>query len=373
MIKPLILSVLLGAAVLPCSAAEVEIEIDGNDAGRIYEGRGAVSAGASSELLIDYPEPYRSDILDYLFKPKFGAAFQHLKVEFGGGENSTCGAEASHAITKEELANPKTRGYEFWLMKEARKRNPDIILEGLPWTFPWYCKANNKQHRQEKCDKCNRSPFMCKDATDKVFTDESADWLVAWIEVAKRDWDLDVDWLVAAMNESGTDKEWVKRVRQKLDAKGFTKVKIQGPDDNSGFWEIFDEFETDSEYDKIVEAVGYHYLNGYGAGQHVDTKFDYRDPSDKVKATGKPLWASEDWSFGGDWGPATYIVRGFNEMYANDRITKYLVWAGFDSIYKGVDYSNVGVITADQPWSGYYNVREGLWVVSHYTQFAEPG
>ncbi len=47
------------------------------------------SAGASSRLLIDYDEPYRSQILDYLFKPNFGAALQILKVEIGGDTWST--------------------------------------------------------------------------------------------------------------------------------------------------------------------------------------------------------------------------------------------------------------------------------------------
>ena len=27
-------------------------------------------------------------------------------------------------------------GYEFWLMKQAKARNPDIKLYGLPWGFP---------------------------------------------------------------------------------------------------------------------------------------------------------------------------------------------------------------------------------------------
>ena len=104
--------------------------------GRVFEGVGAVSAGASTRLLPDYPEPLRSQVLDFLFKPKFGAGFQHLKVEIGGGENSTCGSEPSHAVTRAELSDPKARGYEFWLMAEARKRNPKIMLEGLPWAFP---------------------------------------------------------------------------------------------------------------------------------------------------------------------------------------------------------------------------------------------
>jgi len=42
-----------------------------------------LSAGVTSVFLRDYPEPYRSDILDYLFKPKFGLSIQHLKVEIG--------------------------------------------------------------------------------------------------------------------------------------------------------------------------------------------------------------------------------------------------------------------------------------------------
>lgn len=33
---------------------------------------------------LDYPEPQRSEILDYLFKPNFGAALSILKVEIGG-------------------------------------------------------------------------------------------------------------------------------------------------------------------------------------------------------------------------------------------------------------------------------------------------
>lgn len=46
--------------------------VDGQSEGRIFDGLGAVSAGASSRLLIDYPEPQRSQILNYLLKPKYG-------------------------------------------------------------------------------------------------------------------------------------------------------------------------------------------------------------------------------------------------------------------------------------------------------------
>jgi hypothetical protein len=91
-----------------------EIKIDGTGKGRIFEGIGAVSAGASSRLLIDYPEPQRSQILDYLFKPHYGAPLQHLKVEVGGDTNSTDGSEPSHMRTRTD--ENYDRGYEWWLM-----------------------------------------------------------------------------------------------------------------------------------------------------------------------------------------------------------------------------------------------------------------
>jgi len=64
-----------------------------------YSGHGALSAGASSRLLYDYPEPQRSQILDYLFLPKFGASLDVIKVEIGGDSQSTDGTEASHQVS----------------------------------------------------------------------------------------------------------------------------------------------------------------------------------------------------------------------------------------------------------------------------------
>jgi galactosylceramidase len=43
--------------------------------------------------LRDYPEAQRSDVLDFLFKPSFGAALHILKVEIGGDAQSTDGTE----------------------------------------------------------------------------------------------------------------------------------------------------------------------------------------------------------------------------------------------------------------------------------------
>src|SRR5215831_18884399 len=102
----------LGLTAAVCAQ---DIYLDANKPGRTFEGIGALSAGASSKLLIDYPEPQRSQILDLLFKPGYGASLQHLKVEIGGDVNSTCGTEPAFAHTREELTKPDfERGYERW-------------------------------------------------------------------------------------------------------------------------------------------------------------------------------------------------------------------------------------------------------------------
>ena len=179
------------------------IQLDPASPGRVFEGIGAVSAGASTRLLPDYPEPQRSQILDFLFKPKFGAGFQHLKVEIGSGENSTCGSEPSHVVTREELADPKPRGYEFWFMAEARKRNPQIILDCLPWAYPHWVGDR--------------------------FSQESADWFAAFLEVARKHYGLELDWIAAAQNEMGTDLNWIrKNLRPTLDARGFRQGEAAG-------------------------------------------------------------------------------------------------------------------------------------------------
>ncbi len=65
--------------------------------GKVFDGIGGLSGGgATSKLLVNYPEPQRSEILDYLFKPNFGASLQILKVMIGGDAQSGMGTEASH-------------------------------------------------------------------------------------------------------------------------------------------------------------------------------------------------------------------------------------------------------------------------------------
>lgn len=331
------------------SANAQTISLSANDSGRVFEGIGAVSAGASSRNLVDYPDKKRSEVLDFLFKPKFGAGFQHLKVEIGSGENSTCGSEPSHAITRAELKDPIPRGYEFWLMAEARKRNPNIILDCLPWAYPRW--VGNR------------------------FSQSSADWIVSFLDVARKKYKLDVNWVSAAQNEMGTDLNWIaNNLRPTLDAHGFSKVKLQAPDDDSEFWQIFDKLEKDPKLDKLIDAVGYHYVDGREPWE-IDQNTGHR-ATEKAKQSGKPLWASEEWSQSGqewDGKGALYLARVMNKLYSLDRTTKFEIWCPVDGIYNQIIWANTGVLQADSPWSGHYDIWPSVWAVAHTTQFAEPG
>ena len=160
------------------------VSIDSNGPGLMFEGLGALSAGASSRLLIDYPEPQRSQVLDFLFQPNFGASLHHLKVEIGGDTQSTDGTEPSFARTREEFLHPKPeyfqRGYEWWLMREARRRNPEIMLDILQWGAPGW--IGDGQEAQWRAQGLKENQIDAK----KFYTQDNADFIAAFIKGAKQ-------------------------------------------------------------------------------------------------------------------------------------------------------------------------------------------
>lgn len=184
--------------------------------GRRFDGIGGLSGGgATSRLLVNYPQKQRDEILDYLFKPNFAASLHILKVEIGGDAQSTDGTESSHMHHPGDLNFQ--RGYEWWLMKEAKKRNPDILLYGLPWAFPGWIGNGT------------RDPYHNPPLT--------ADYIVRWIEGAKEVHNLTIDF-IGIWNEKPYNVTYIKTLRRTLDARGFTKTKIVASD---GGWGIVND------------------------------------------------------------------------------------------------------------------------------------
>ncbi|MFC1737680.1 galactosylceramidase [Planctomycetota bacterium] len=316
------------------------ISVDFKDEGRIFEGIGCCSAGASSKLLIDYPEPYRGHIIDYLFKPLYGAGLDHLKIEIGSGTNSTDGTEPSHARTRAELENPKAeyyqRSYEWWLMKEAKKRNKNIYLDCLEWGAPAWIGGG------------------------EFYSQDNADYIVAFIKSAKKYHGLTIDY-TGIWNEKEYDAEWIKLLRLTLDRNGLKDIKIAAADIVGG-WHIVDNMLADNELFDAIDVVTVHY-------PYWD---DYKSPQ-SAKECGKPLWSGEDGPWRADWEGACALARIYNRNYITGKMTKTVIWPPTTSFYENLPYGNAGLILANSPWSGHYELQPAFWATAHTGQFVEPG
>jgi hypothetical protein len=389
-----ILVICTGLEMWICSAdifgKEASVVIDGHGAGRTFEGFGGVSAGAGSRLLVDYPEPQRSQLLDFLFKPNCGAALHHLKVEIGGDVNSTEGSEPSYARTRNEFEHPQPeqfqRGYEWWLMREARRRNPKIYLDVLQWGAPdWIGErqypdaADANDMAWDKRIERNRRKF---------FTRDNADFITGYIEGVKRYCGLDINYC-GTWNESPIadewkgprlDVAWIKLLRKTLDAHGLSGVGIIARDLDGGrgearTWRIVDLMEQDPELKQAIYAAGAHYPGRWTTAL--------------ARQCGKPLWASEDsagWNgvalsgghhpgFGGPlgWIEAQAIAKLYNLNYVEGRMTKTSICYLIDSYYDSLSFANASTLKANTPWSGHYEVWPPLWAIAHTSQFAQPG
>ena len=62
-------------------------------------------------------------------------------MEIGGDANSSNGSEASHMHSRDEQSYE--RGYEWWLMRQARQLNPGIRLSVLEWSAPGWIGDGN--------------------------------------------------------------------------------------------------------------------------------------------------------------------------------------------------------------------------------------
>ena len=128
-------AVMLAAPGAAEIASMLQLDFTANSTGRPFDGVGGLSGGgATSTFLQAYKQPQRTQILDWMFKPGFGASLNILKVEVGSDDQTTDGCEGCHMRSPHEVNC--NRGYEWALMKEAVARNPDIILYGLPWAWP---------------------------------------------------------------------------------------------------------------------------------------------------------------------------------------------------------------------------------------------
>jgi Glycosyl hydrolase family 59/Ricin-type beta-trefoil lectin domain len=319
------------------AASGTTISANGASAGRTFDGIGAISGGGgNSRLLADYPAAQQGQILDYLFKPGYGADLQILKVEIGGDANSTDGAEPS--VEHASGAVACNVGYEFWLMEQAKDRDPNIKLYGLAWAAPGWIGGGN---------------FW---STDMI------NYLVSWLGCAKSD-GLTINYL-GGWNERGYNISWYEQLRSTLNADGYSAVQIVGADSD---WSVAGDIASNSAFASAVQIIGTHYPCGGDGGSA-----DSCPGNSTAEGTGKPLWASENGSQDMNTG-APALIRSITRGYTDAEMTAYINWPLIAAIYPNLPYATVGLMTASQPWSGSYTVGESTWATAQVTQFTAPG
>ena len=223
-----------------------------------------LGGGGNARYLMDYPARDRGQILDYLFKPGYGAALQLLKLEIGGGANSTDGAEPSVEPVRGQV--DCDAGYEFAIARQAVARNPGIRLYGLQWTAPGWVGHPRP-----------------------LFTQADIGYVLTWLGCAARH-GLAISYL-GGWNESddGTHRAWFHRLRLALDAAGYRSVQLVAGDANPT-WEY-----VSNPADPDIAILGTHDICGYPTGVAGPATRCSAPPA--AIASGQPLWASE---LGGD-------------------------------------------------------------------------
>ena len=328
------------ASVLPVT----NITVNGSGTGRAYDGIGAVlGGGGNARYLMDYPTPQRDQILDYLFKPGFGASLQLLKLEIGGGTNSSDGSEPSVEPARGD--KECGAGYEFAIAKQAVTLNPRIKLYGLQWSAPGW-------------------------VGNSVFTAADRTYLLDWLGCAKNA-GLTISYL-GGWNENddgGKHRAWWAALRTMLDHAGFTGVKLVAGDSQ---WAYSDP------NDGSIQILGAHDICGFPTGDTAQVTCSRPKLPASRPGKDKTLWASE---IGGDDaganagcahgvknqpcapGMVRALVRGYRA-----KLTGYLEWPVLDAMPPGLPYEDRGLVTAGQPWSGNYNVNAMTWATAQFTQ-----
>ncbi len=355
------------------------VSIDGNNITADSLRLGVVSANNSSRLLMDYkeqnPEAYW-EIMNYLFNKETGLGLSHIKIEMGSDCDSSSGTEPATMRYEDEEANVN-RGAGFHLCADAKTINPDISIDMLRWGAPGWTGSGG--------------------ATTEENMAKRFKWYKETLDAAYDEYGLIFDYVSADRNEIGDpDTEWIKYLRKHLDSSAeektakydYSKIKLVASDE-VGHYKIADEMMNDSELRDAVDVLGFHYST-WSSENALKLKEEY----------GKEIWYSEGSSVAINAEQAVNAnnasgedldetakgigLTGVNSaleigvrvlnMYAQDgitggKMTMYQFQPAVAAYYTGAQYVPKQLIEADTPWSGYYEVQAGTYVMEHFTKF----
>lgn len=344
------------------------VTVDGNtvnnDRGTVYRGLGTVTGNNSSRLLMDYkaqnPKAYW-EIMNLLFKPDCGAGLTHVKLEFGADINSSSGTEPSIMRYADEKADV-TRGAGFMFAADALSINPNITVDLLRWGEPSWVADEFKKSQKEGFEARYK-------------------WYRSALDAAYERYGIKFTHVSPDSNETGKiDSEWLIYFSERLKSEtdypyDYSKIKIVASDEVCG-WQIADEMMKNERLRDAVDILGEHY-NTRASENALLLNKEY----------GKEIWYTEGIAssniarlavnsdgvgISGKNGALDVCNRIINSYY-NGRMTMYEYQPAAAAYYSGVSYFPKGLLTANTPWSGFYDIDSGVWLSAHFTRFIKNG
>ncbi|WP_139995185.1 S-layer homology domain-containing protein [Paenibacillus paridis] len=346
------------------------VSIDGDAAdtnpANTFKGYGAVSANNTSRLLLDYKEEHPVqywEMMNLLFNQDTGAGINHVKVEMGNDSNTSSGTEPATKRAADETANVR-RGAGFIFAADAKRINPEAKVSILRWTEPNWVQPWSDGNT----DPSQPATIAAYERMYKWYKDTA---------IALREtYGFDLDYINPDRNETSTPnvnfiKWFASKMRSDAAFPNYNQIKIVASDENTTL-NIPTRMLADPELMKAVDVMAYHY--------NMATSADYL----KVNADNKKeVWYSEgvapqtlakyranaEETFGGV-GSALDVAGRFIGMYTQGKRTHYMFQPAVSAFYNGAPYSSKEIISARDPWSGYYTPDVGISTVMHFTQFA---
>ena len=364
------------------SQAEVAtktITIDGEKVDKYnrFKGFGTVTANNTSRLMLDYKEEHPKkywEMMNHLFNKETGAGLTHVKVELGADVNSSSGTEPATMRYEDEPANV-LRGAGFQFAADAKSINKDITTEILRWGEPrwtWNGAANKEYESRYQ-------------------------WYKQTIDAVNAEYGFKLDYVGISQNEraqnNGKDEvEWLKYFTSKIKHEpnyeaDYQKIKFVASDGYRDTKTISRALLDHPDLIDEIDVISSHYgLTGSNELTQLQNKLIAEGKQPKEN------WVSE--------GIAPMINARFREnmepnykgiggkagiIDVTSRIISVYSWTGagshplnavsFDfqpsvaAFYEGSSYNPKHLISAYDPWSGFYEVDGGLQGVRHVMNF----
>lgn len=346
-----------------------------------FKGFGYLSCNNSSRLLLDYkaeqPASYRQ-ILQILFGGPH-PLMNMVKVELGDDANTSSGTEPATKRSAEEPANV-LRGAGYQLIADAKRYHSQLKTSLLRWGEPGYLRPLWQAVKSADPDH-----NVSEDAYEPMYQ-----LYKQTIVAAYQQFGYLFDYVDPDRNETKHPMyRWIKWFADRLHndtdfpdgfpVAQYQHIKIIAADQN--YETAFgDAMLTDRELLQRVAAVGYHYNTDDGPHKPYKRLADeqhhevwYSEGIAPMTFGKYRVRASSGDGIGGKQSGLD-VANRLIKSYVNSRRTFYIFQPAVSAYYPGVNYSHKELITANHPWSGYFEVDNvGLQVMKHFTDFAQAG